>query len=49
MSVREAEATQRPVCLVADAVPSGMASILSGRARTKSLRTASSSVESPLT
>lgn len=49
MSVREAEAVQCPVCFGPAAVPSGIASILSGSARTKSLRAASSSCVSPLT
>lgn len=48
-SVRGAEVPQPPDGLVAAAEPSGMASILSGNARTRSLRAASSSVESPLT
>lgn len=49
MSVRDADAVQFPVCFGPAAVPSGIASILSGSARTKSLRVASSSCVSPLT
>lgn len=49
ISVRDPEAIQFPVFLGPAAVPSGIASILSESARTKSLRVASSSVEIPLT
>lgn len=49
ISVREAEAAQPPVCLGAAGAPSGIDWILSGKARTKSLRAANSSDESPFT
>lgn len=49
ISVREPEARHPPDCLGGAAEPSGMAFILSGSARTKSLRAASSSPERPLT
>lgn len=46
---REPEAAEPPVCLALVVLSSGIALILSGSAKTKSLRVAMSSFESPLT